>query len=403
MDASMKQSMIWRLLAMAGILIPTNLLFNPARAADSVHLSALYECQAWAEGRHMFYTDSLWRGGDCASTVDLGDSRVLWLFADSFIGIKPPNHRKPDEVTMIHNCLGVQSGYNPAEADFEVYWGGDNDAPGDYFPSTDSTCFWPCNGVRIGEFLIVFLMRICPSDSGLGFIHCGHAAYLLSNIERNPDEWLKSPLALPEGPRGLWLGAAALVQPPYIYLLNINFLDADDKAVYLARWHIDSLLSNQPEASGQLQIDGLTPGPTSGFEWWMGEDKGWSRNSEQILPEPVFTGGASEFSVIYDEKTDRYIAVQAVGFGAADIMVRSSPELTGPWTDLQLVYQPGEKTIEEVMIYAAKAHPELPGADLVITYNTNAPFRIIVSDTAIYYPTLIRCNRSSGTEGADHR
>ncbi len=385
----MKTFNIWRLIAITGLLSLTVVLPAPGQTEEVIQLSQPFDCRPWPEGQKMFYTDSYWRGGDCASTVDLGDGRILWLFADSYIGIKPPYHRKPGCVTMIRNCLGIQSGYDPSDAEFEVYWGGGNETPEAYFPSEDSSSFWPCNGVRVGDFLIVFLMRICPSDSGLGFVHCGHAAYLLSNIDRNPDDWLVSPLTLPDCPTGIWLGAATLVEPPYLYLFNLNFLEADNDAIFLARWHIDSLLSGQPDAFERWQIKPRQP---DGFEWWMGIDKTWVHHSELKTPSILFTGGASEFSVVYDELTDQYLSIQAVGFGAADIMIRTSPGLTGPWTDSQLLYQPLEKSIAEVMIYAAKAHPEIIGADLVLSYNTNAPFRIIFEDTTIYYPVLLKCN-----------
>jgi hypothetical protein len=59
-----------------------------------------------------------------------------------------------------------------------------------------------------------------------------------------------------------------------------------------------------------------------------------------------------------------------------------------------LVYEPPEKSKPSVMMYGAKAHPELIGADLIITYNTNAPIEIIIEDTTIYYPKLVRVDWS---------
>jgi hypothetical protein len=47
-----------------------------------------FTVRAWASGQGMFYAGSRWRGGDCASSVDLGDGRVLWLFADSYVGVR---------------------------------------------------------------------------------------------------------------------------------------------------------------------------------------------------------------------------------------------------------------------------------------------------------------------------
>ena len=46
------------------------------------------------------------------------------------------------------------------------------------------------------------------------------------------------------------------------------------------------------------------------------------------------------------------------------------------------------------MIYAGKAHPQLAGADLVLTYATNTfVFAEHFSDEDIYYPHFVRLNR----------
>jgi hypothetical protein len=46
------------------------------------------------------------------------------------------------------------------------------------------------------------------------------------------------------------------------------------------------------------------------------------------------------------------------------------------------------------MIYAAKAHPELTGSDLVLTYATNSfDFGRHLSDSLLYYPRFVRLTR----------
>ena len=46
------------------------------------------------------------------------------------------------------------------------------------------------------------------------------------------------------------------------------------------------------------------------------------------------------------------------------------------------------------MIYAGKAHPQLEGADLVLTYATNSfEFADHFSDPTIYYPRFVRLSR----------
>jgi hypothetical protein len=335
----------------------------------------------WGSGQGMFYEDSLWRGGDCASSVDIGDGRVLWLFADSYVGIKPPYVRDICCVTMIRNCLGIQTGYDPSTAGFTVYWRGTGETPRAYFPADDSSWYWPGNAVKIDSLLVVFLMHICRGDTDLGFQECGHqphAAYVVSGIERDPLEWVLVPLILPANAYGIMLGAATYLDPPYLFLLSVDVKDPGIGSMYLARWHTDSLLN----------------GSAGTLEWWAGDSRAWVSDSELTsVPTAIFDKGATEFSVIYDDETDQYIAVQAVGFGAADIMIRTAPALTGPWSGLQLVYEPPEKSDSEIMIYAAKAHSWASGSGLAITYNTNGPVERIIADTTVYYPRLVKLNR----------
>jgi hypothetical protein len=58
---------------------------------------------------------------------------------------------------------------------------------------------------------------------------------------------------------------------------------------------------------------------------------------------------------------------------------------------LKRFYQPQEKRIPGVLIYAATPHAFLTGADLVITYATNHidPDRLN-ADPALYYPRVVR-------------
>jgi hypothetical protein len=88
------------------------------------------------------------------------------------------------------------------------------------------------------------------------------------------------------------------------------------------------------------------------------------------------------------------VVAQARGFGAADIALRSAPELTGPWSASGVVYRPPEQARPRVLIYAAKAHPQLRGAELVLTYATNSSeFAEQLSDPLLYYPRFVRLSR----------
>ena len=70
---------------------------NGARSAGAITLWALFCCPAtasdlpcfdattWPEADALFLGDDYWIGADGASSVDLGDGRTLWLFADTWV------------------------------------------------------------------------------------------------------------------------------------------------------------------------------------------------------------------------------------------------------------------------------------------------------------------------------
>jgi hypothetical protein len=98
-----------------------------------------------------------------------------------------------------------------------------------------------------------------------------------------------------------------------------------------------------------------------------------------------------EFSVQWDAQRDKFLEVQSVGFGASEIAIRWAGQIEGSWSGLKKVYRPPESGRPDAFVYAAKAHPELRGADFVITYVANSrDFGILTRDPSIYYPRFVR-------------
>lgn len=118
------------------------------------------------------------------------------------------------------------------------------------------------------------------------------------------------------------------------------------------------------------------------------------RQSElEDIPEPVFQNGQTEFSVHFDARIGKYLCIQTVEFGASNIYYRTADDITGPWSEPIKLFEPPEKNRPNIMIYAAKAHSQLLGADLLLTYATNTfEFAELLSDSLIYYPRFVRLN-----------
>jgi hypothetical protein len=86
-----------------------------------------------------------------------------------------------------------------------------------------------------------------------------------------------------------------------------------------------------------------------------------------------------------------WLAVHSIGFGATKIATRAAPAPEGPWTSPCAAFTPPESGRANVIVYAAKAHPELSGGSLVITYATNSTdLATLASDMSVYFPRFVR-------------
>ena len=87
----------------------------------------------------------------------------------------------------------------------------------------------------------------------------------------------------------------------------------------------------------------------------------------------------------------RFVQVQTRGFGASTVAARTAHRPEGPWSELVDLARPEESGRDGVLVYAAKAHPELTGAELVVTYATNTTdLATLVADRSLYYPRFLR-------------
>jgi hypothetical protein len=307
---------------------------------------------AWPEADALFKQNPRWLGADDAYSIALGGDRVLWLFADTFIATSDAHVRS--ESKLIHNSVGVQTGLDPASASIEFAWH-EVDAPTSFFPEQADVWYWPGDGERVGDGLLIFLMAVHKVEGGFGFGVIGSDALWIADADAPPASWTPITVATFREPGRVPGSASVLVEGEFLYA----FGDGDGGADLL-RWPL-AAVGPQP-----------LPEP-------------------EVIASPALLATQVEFTVHHDPARSVYVHVQSEGFGGTDLAYRTAPALAGPWSGPTVFHRPAESDLEDAFVYAGKAHPELAGADLVATYVANSfEFADLFADPSLYYPRFVR-------------
>jgi hypothetical protein len=343
----------------------------PEPSISPLSSSALIQAEPWPEADALFRSDPQWLGSDDAYSVDLGKGRTLWLFGDTFISRSFLNTRRLS--TMIRNSVGIQSGCDPSRASIQFSWRTSKGIPRSFFPEEDGTWFWPGHGILLQGKLFLSLMATRSTSEGIGFEHVGWRAVSVPNPEQPPETWRLEWLDTPENPFGLIVSGSVIRVGDYVLASSVK---EPEHTIHLVRWPIATMLE----------------GDLSQPQWWTGPENEWLvQQALAETPQPLFSEGQTEFTVHYEPTLDRFLEIQTVGFGPADLGYRLAEAPVGTWTPTERFYRPEEYEIPKVLIYAGKAHPQLTGADLVLTYATNiAGFGRLVARDDLYYPRFLR-------------
>lgn len=339
---------------------------------STVHLRA----RAWPAADGLFHQDPRWLGADDAHSVDLGKGRVLWLFGDTLIRAGNSNDSNDrSRAHLIRNSIGIQTGSDPAAASMAFFWRQTAACtPLSFFPESEKQWFWPGDGIRVRNRLLLFLTMIAPFENDLGFAVTGWHAQLVDNPDAPPERWQSTDVRKNSGKFVVALGAGGVLhRNGYLYAYGTN---QGGNQAYLARWKEDLAWT------GDLREP----------EWWCGAGLGWKKESQMdSRPAVLFNDAQAEFGVYFEPRINQFVQVQTTGFGAVDLGWRIAPRPEGPWGQLTGFYSPEEVSIPGVLIYAAKTHPFLTGADLVITYATNHIDPKRLNDfPALYYPRVLQ-------------
>lgn len=344
--------------------------------------------EAWPEADALFRQDPRWRGADNAYSIPLGADRVLWLFGDTFIAQRGEESRSGS--TMVSNTLGIQRGLDPTRARMTFHWREApleiprNDLlppesglrPGPFLADEPGTRHWPSHGARVGDALLLFWVRIRPVEGGLGFEHNGSRATIVENPDDDPSTWRLRDATLPDRPHLRFGTMGVVVHGDHLLAYSVD----EPHHAFLARWPLGD----------------VGAGNMSRPEWWTA--RGWSGEGEPAI---VIDEGAPEASVHHDATLGAWVSVQSTGFGATPLDVRTSPRPEGPWSAPTTFHRPKESGREHVFVYAGKAHPELDGGGLAVTYvaNTDEGVFALAADESLYWPRFVRLTYAGPPSG----
>ena len=330
------------------------------------------DAQAWPEADLLFEQDPRWLGADVAYSVPLGGERVLWLFGDTFVANSSAHVRS--ESRMVRNTVAIQRGLDPTTAAISFFWqdkGGELSA---FFPSSADAWYWPMHGIVVNDVLLIALVRVVESPgAGLGFKVDGWRLVRIDNPQEAPDAWRPEWIVPTPHPAEVIPGLAFHRQGDYI--VSAALQQPGTHSGHLVRWSVEDFSNGDLEQA----------------QWWYGNGSGWSSMTSE-LPEIILADGGTEASIHFDSGLEQFVYVRSNGFGASTLVAHFAGEIEGPWSRALEFYVPPEGARDDAFIYAGKGHPELIGADLVVTYvvNTFADFSQLVDDTSIYYPRFVK-------------
>lgn len=359
------------------------------------------EIGQWANANKLFERDPYWKGSDDAYSIKIEDNKVLWLFGDTLISNKNSSiKRVPDDIKIIRNSIGIQTGLNPAEARMFFYWRKNNsiNVPKPFFDSPyipKGNWLWPGDGAVLpdGKTLIIFFMDITPKDTGLKFDSAGYQVAVISNFRDTPNkweiQWVKNIVGYE--PYKVLLGSGVLVEDDFLYAYGVCSANTDQE-VCVVRWPVSIFEKNEPDLSNP--------------EWWCGTDYGWvnSQKLGQIKPAILWNKGQAEFTVNkingFNSEESFYLMTEAYpsngSIGNSDLICRVSKSLVGPWSEKINIYKTlcrSNPKPKGLMVYAGKYHPELTGADMIFTYATNvSDINDLYSYKNIYYPRFLKAD-----------
>lgn len=323
-----------------------------------------------------------WQGADAAYSIPLQDGRDVWIFGDTLYGTdRLVTGHDPRQV---HNSLGIST------CDAKGNWNlryivkhDEADQAQSYFsPKDPQHWYWAMDGFTAHGELWVTLLCIrhaaAPSPWAMDFETCGSDLAQVSHLDSDPQHWKVTihPL-VPDGVKA-YPSATTVVSGDYVYLFALY--ESGTRPLLVTRIPLSSL--NSPAANLEF----------------LASDGTWKQGFDPAHAKEVMKNGSSELSIRYHPDQKQWLATMLEPNGFSDkVLLRTAPELSGPWTDGQVIYHipemlPGPARDKDTFCYAGKEHPELEvQGELLFTYVCNTmKVPSLVTNRNIYFPRAVR-------------
>jgi len=323
-----------------------------------------------------------WLGADAAYSIPLPDGRDIWIFGDTLYG----KHRvvTNGDPRMVRNSLGIST---CKDGRWHLNYVIRHDSAGNpltYFQEQKpDTWYWALDGVYYNKNLWVTLLclRNTPKDAGnpFGFETCGTDLAKVSDLDANPQKWkVKYFPLVPDGTHA-YPSATTVIEGDYLYIFALY-----EKAT-------------RPMLLTRIPLKGLND-PAKNLQY-LATNGSWKPGFVPDDAEHVMADGSTEMSVRYHPQLKEWLAVlMDPAFFSNKILLRTAPELTGPWSTGRVIYNIPEMEKDkpgydkDTFCYAAKEHPEFrePGS-ILFTYVCNTTqVDKLPKELNIYFPKVVR-------------
>jgi hypothetical protein len=322
-----------------------------------------------------------WWGADGAYSIPLPGGRDLWIFGDTLYGDSRTLQGR--DLQMVRNSVGLSTCEDGEWKIEYVLRRSPTGKPLDFFQARHpGSWYWALDGFVAGNELYVTLLciRNVPRSKGdpWGFETCGADLARVSRLEADPDDWVVETLPLTSFDQHAHPSASAVVDGGYAYVFALKE-SGTARPMLLTRIPLVRLGS-----------------PRDGLQYYA-KDGQWKSGFVPDDAAVVMEDGVSEMSVRYHPQQREWIAVQFDPKVVGRILLRTAPQIIGPWTAGEEIYRVPEleASIREKnsdrVCYAAKEHQEFGSGDsILVTYvcNSTVPTDLL-TQLDIYVPRSV--------------